>query len=614
MRGILTTLGDSLTNFVANIGTSRDKATHSHYGIPLLTDDQLINAWRGAWLPAKIVNAPADDATRRWRAWQANSPQIQAIEAEEKRLGLRGKVREALRMARLLGGAAIYLSTGDRDAEKPLNPQRVGKGGLKLLNVTTRLDLTAGEVDRNPDSPYFGRPAFYIMQSEGRQLKIHPSRLVIFNGVEVPGSLGNRVVRTPTAGGATGWGDSILLAVMQACTHADSAVANVASLTFEANVDVFRIPNLMAELAGNKRYESDLIKRFQLAATLKGTNGALVLDKDEEYERKTISFANLPEVLDRFLQIVSGAADIPATRLLGQSPAGLSATGESDTRNYYDRLQAMQELDVAPAMVVLDECLIRSALGERPVEIHYTWNSLWQPTAKERADIGKTVADTIKTLADTKLFPAEALSVAGENTLTELGVMPGLESAMKKYAEATPDPAAEPDTTPPVDERQQVGDSAPQPLYVQRKVVNTGEILAWAKSQGFTAPLDAADLHVTVAYSRKPVDWMKVGTGSDWNENELGQLRIAPGGARVVEPLGGEGAVVLMFNSSALAYRHEAIREAGASWDYEGYQPHITITYDPGTVDLAKVAPYRGAIVLGPEIFEPLNTEWSPSA
>ena len=39
-----------------------------------------------------------------------------------------------------------------------------------------------------------------------------------------------------------------------------------------------------------------------------------------------------------FLQVAAGAADIPVTRLLGQSPAGLSATGESDTRNYYDMI------------------------------------------------------------------------------------------------------------------------------------------------------------------------------------------------------------------------------------------------------------------------------------
>ena len=83
-------------------------------------------------------------------------------------------------------------------------------------------------------------------------------------------------------------------------------------------------------------------------------------------------------MLDRFLQSVSGAADIPGTRLLGQSPAGMNATGESDLRNYYDRLQAMFRMD---------EALIRSALGSRPADVYYDWAPLWGMSEKEKADV-----------------------------------------------------------------------------------------------------------------------------------------------------------------------------------------------------------------------------------
>jgi hypothetical protein len=44
------------------------------------------------------------------------------------------------------------------------------------------------------------------------------------------------------------------------------------------------------------------------------------------------------------------------------------------------------------------------------------------------------------------------------------------------------------------------------------------------------------------------------------------------------------------------------MREAGASWDWPDYQPHISLSKAP--VDLSKIEPYRGEIVLGPEIFE----------
>lgn len=141
-----------------------------------------------------------------------------------------------------------------------------------------------------------------------------------------------------------------------------------------------------------------------------------------------------------------------------------------------------------------------------------------------------------------------------------------------------------------------------RPLYVSRRVLNADEVLAWAKSQGFEASLPADDLHVTVAYSRAAVDWQAC-------RAPTGQL-VVKGGARRVAPLGDEGAVVLHIESDDLQARWQQLRDAGCSWDYEGYQPHVTITYAaPDGFDVASVRPYRGPLVLGPEEFAPLDVE-----
>ena len=153
-----------------------------------------------------------------------------------------------------------------------------------------------------------------------------------------------------------------------------------------------------------------------------------------------------------------------------------------------------------------------------------------------------------------------------------------------------------------------MNDAAPRTLYVSRKLVNAAEFLAWAKEQGFATTLPANDLHVTITYSRTALDWMKV--ESAW-DGESGQLVVSPGGARVVEPLGDKGAVVLLFNSSDLSWRHRQICNAGASHDFEDYQPHVTITYVRGDLDLSKVEPYRGKLVFGPEIFAELDEGWA---
>jgi hypothetical protein len=140
---------------------------------------------------------------------------------------------------------------------------------------------------------------------------------------------------------------------------------------------------------------------------------------------------------------------------------------------------------------------------------------------------------------------------------------------------------------------------------VRRDVLNKRAIKAWAADAGFTSSLD--DLHVTVIYSRAAVDWLKIGS-DDWSNDDKGNLTIKAGGPRVIEKFG-DDAIVLAFSNSSLQYRNMSARDNGASWDYDDYTPHITITYQPPPdLDLSKVTPYTGEIILGPEIFEEIKS------
>ena len=92
-----------------------------------------------------------------------------------------GKLLETRIKARLWGGAAMVNGTGDQDLAAPLDVERIGKGGLKYLTVMTRRHVTAGEIDRDPASEWYGKPKVYQLNSaDGVQFLIHPSRLVIF--------------------------------------------------------------------------------------------------------------------------------------------------------------------------------------------------------------------------------------------------------------------------------------------------------------------------------------------------------------------------------------------------------------------------------------------------
>jgi len=436
---------DSLKNFVANLNTTRDKQSAADYFLNILTDEQLSAIYRTSWMAKKTVNIPAQDATRRWREWMAESDQIELLSAEEKRLGIQRKVLNGLASGRLFGGAGIYFSIkGDNDPSLPVNPERVRKGGLAFATVLSRRVLQAGDVENDPLVEGYGLPKFYrVTSGTGVNTEIHPSRIILFGGAPVLDPETSIVVNA-------GWEDSVLQAAYDVIRTADATAMNISSLVYEAKVDVLKIPAL-ADIMADQQTRVLLEQRIALCAQLKGNNGMLVIDGEEEYEQKSFTFAGLPDINRDNLQAVAGAADIPITRFLGQTPSGLSSTGESDLKNYYDSVASAQTLILSPALQVFDECLIRSALGTRPDDISYEWASLWQMTDTEKSAISKQTAETISILASTKLFPDEALARAAATVIVEHSILPAFEVDEEDFGSAEEEEAAA-SVTPPAEE------------------------------------------------------------------------------------------------------------------------------------------------------------------
>lgn len=131
----------------------------------------------------------------------------------------------------------------------------------------------------------------------------------------------------------------------------------------------------------------------------------------------------------------------------------------------------------------------------------------------------------------------------------------------------------------------------------------------WAKDVGFSSLIP--DLHVTVLYSRSPVDW----TAANRLTNVVHSL---PTGPRKVVALGDQGAIALEFSELELSARHDALMALGGSHDYPTYRSHVTLTYMASPelrekVEAGMIAPYQGELMFGPEVFEEIKQNYQPS-
>ncbi|WP_303758359.1 anti-CBASS protein Acb1 family protein [Sphingobium yanoikuyae] len=603
-----------LVNGATGAGTGIDRSVWDAWHFMPMSPQEIVAGYRSNWLLGKIVDIPAEDMVREWRDWQADEAQIETLEETERNFDIIGKVQQAIAYGRL-GGGAMLLGYGDANPEAPA-PQP-SKDSLKYVHVFNRWELTIGEEQRDITSPWFGQPQYFEINGKLDNPKIHPSRVIVFKGSPVP--------RFP---GVTWedhfWGDSIVFRIDRAVKNAIKANDGFARMIDEAKIDIYRLSGFMQNLISN---EDEVRKRVQYTDAGKSSLRGVYLDKDDEFTQRQLTLTGMPEMIEALLSVVAGAADIPATRLLGRAPQGMNSTGDHDEQNYHTMIRSKQRLYLSPSVDRLDATLIPSALGSRPKEISYKWSPLSLPSEKEQAETNKLKAETIKIYVDAALLPSSAIEKATQSMLSDDQWLPGLDKALAEAEAAGEEPGVDESelgivplgekgggqgsagsggNADPNPARRAVNDAwmledwAPKTLYVSRAVENRDDIVKWARSQGFTDI--AEDLHVTITYSRTPVDWMKMG------ESWRGKLEIEPGGPRLVEALGPDGKYkALLFTAYELVSRNAEMREKGASFDWPEYQPHISIQVG-GDIDLATVKPYTGKIVLGPEIFEEIRS------
>ena len=412
-KPIPVTRHDGWQNVLTGLGTSRDKGTYAEVVPTILSQQQCENLWRGDDMADLIVTALPHDALRETPTLTIASIEdatqraaaVDAITAALADLSAKKAVQKALQYERAYGGAAIYVGAvdGSLDAEQPLQTQTIR--AIRHLTVFERRQLIAVQYQEDPMAPNYGKPLLYQVQSfsgVGTGQKVHASRLVVFPGRRVTD-------RNPTEN--DGWGDSVLSLVWDVLRIYNQSWLGVGYTMFDFSVAIMKIKGLASILAANS--PEAVATRAQAVELGRSLAKTILLDSEEEYERKTTTLTGVPDVLSQLSTRLAAAARMPISKLFGQSASGLNATGEGDARNWYDAVAAYQEDSVRPAYEKLLKLLFASKTGPtkgiEPANWALKFPPLWQPTAKEQAETRKIVAETDQLNFDMGLVTSEEL-------------------------------------------------------------------------------------------------------------------------------------------------------------------------------------------------------------
>lgn len=397
---------DAFANPLFRLGYgSQSPLEATEYPLTRMTDNYaLLNSlYRDNWVVQNVVGLMVDDMLREWYKPKGDiTPEMQsALSRVERDTCIRDRINEGVRWGRLYGGAAgLILIDGQEDLSRPLDTDLIYPGsfrGLYILDrwqgVTPNMDLVFEGGEPVPES-------YSITDARGNTAaNVHHSRLVRFTGRDLP--FLERVAELY-------WGESEVEALYKDVVAHDNVSANMAALTFQANINTMEVKGLEQLFSiGSSQAQRRFWNVMQAQSVLRSNFGTQLVEEGNKITNTQYTFTGLEEIYESMCLNLCGASHYPMTKLFGRSPSGMDATGESDLKNYYDYVDSQREAKVRPVLQKILPVLAMSAWGFIPDDLDVIFPPLWTPTATETAEIALKKSQAIRDTFQAGLFQAD---------------------------------------------------------------------------------------------------------------------------------------------------------------------------------------------------------------
>lgn len=227
-------------------------------------------------------------------------------------------VATTLRWARLFGGAGMIINTA-QDPTTELDMDAINDETPLGFIDADRWELTLNYyLEENIPCPYnyYNQP-------------LHKSRVVKVNGKEAPSFIRRRL---------QGWGMSELERTIRNVNAYSKNEDVIYALLEEAKQDVWMIENLNSKLATSNG-QASIAARVELANRMKNYSNAIVMDSNDKYDQKQLSFGGLGEMQNQNRIGLAAAIRMPISKLFGIGSTGFSS-GEDDLENYNSMVES----------------------------------------------------------------------------------------------------------------------------------------------------------------------------------------------------------------------------------------------------------------------------------
>ena len=397
---------DGLINVITALGvTGRDKRQAAEFTETLLNDSTLEIMYRNNDITQRIINrVPYEMMREGFEIKISDVENANDISAEAmnfyKQFNGEAKFMEAIQWARLFGSAGVVLGFKGVGLAEPIDDCHGKEIEYLIVMDKTELNPKSTDIVSDLSSKYFGKPEFYTINSTDKteSVDIHVSRFLRFDGVTLP----YKLMRQNNY-----WGDSVIKAIYESVRDYEQSFKSLATITTDGIQKVAKIEGLMDLIASGE--EDLVIARFQATQLYQSVLNMMVLDKNDDYQVITSNMTGYNDAVMTAGNRLVAAVDMPHTVLLGESPSGSNATGNSSMLNWYDTIRNMQYKMLEPQLRIFFDAVF-AQMGKSELNYEIKFLPLWQATEKEQAETRKIMSEADGNYADRGILSVDEIA------------------------------------------------------------------------------------------------------------------------------------------------------------------------------------------------------------
>ncbi len=336
-----------------------------------------------------IVDVPVDDALRggiEIKSKQLDEEQIADLQISLDRDDDINTAGQAAKWNRLFGGAGIITMT-DQDPEEELDLDSIGTDTPLEFRPVDMWELFWDKQNTEGYDPAIQAQDFEFYNYYGE--KLHKSRVMRLKGLTAPSFIRPRL---------RGWGFSVVEILVRSINQYLKATDLGFEVLDEFKLDVYKMKNLI-NLLGSPNGQQKVMERVRLANWQKNYQNAIVMDSEDEFEHKQLSFAGLAEAMQGIRMQVAADMRMPMTKLFGQSVSGgIGNNDQNDMENYNSMVESQVRNKIKYDLLRICEIKCQKLFGFVPDDLSIAFKPLRVLTATDE--------ETVKTQKHTRLIAA----------------------------------------------------------------------------------------------------------------------------------------------------------------------------------------------------------------